>query len=71
MTRAGRLPVRGELIPGPGLFEFEVLDADPRRIKRVRITRLKEKRERPRERAQARRAGCGAGRHHAAGLGRR
>ena len=49
VTRAGRLPVRGELIPGPGLFEFEVLDADPRRIKRVRITRLKEKRERPRE----------------------
>src|ERR1022692_2773285 len=49
VTRAGRLPVRGELIPGPGLFEFEVLDADPRRIKRVRITRLKDKRERPRE----------------------
>ena len=48
VTRAGRLPVRGELIPGPGLFEFEVLDADPRRIKRVRITRLKERRERPR-----------------------
>jgi CBS domain containing-hemolysin-like protein len=48
VTRAGRLPLRGELIPGPGLFEFEVLDADPRRIKRVRITRLKEKRERPR-----------------------
>ena len=47
--RAGRLPVRGELVPGPGLFEFEVLDADPRRIKRVRITRLKERRERPRE----------------------
>src|SRR5665213_1674902 len=41
VTRAGRLPLRGELIPGPGLFEFEVLDADPRRIKRVRITRLK------------------------------
>jgi CBS domain containing-hemolysin-like protein len=49
VTRAGRLPLRGELIPGPGLFEFEVLDADPRRIKRVRITRLKDKRERPRE----------------------
>jgi CBS domain containing-hemolysin-like protein len=46
VTRAGRLPVRGELIPGPGLFEFEVLDADPRRIKRVRITRLK---QRPRD----------------------
>jgi CBS domain containing-hemolysin-like protein len=49
VTRAGRLPVRGELIPGPGLFEFEVLDADPRRIKRVRITRLTEKRDMPRE----------------------
>jgi len=43
------LPVRGEIVPGPGLFEFEVLDADPRRVKRVRITRLKERRERPRE----------------------
>jgi len=37
------------LIPGPGLFEIEVLDADPRRVKRVRITRLKERRDRPRE----------------------
>ena len=49
VTRAGRLPVRGEIVPGPGLFEFEVLDADPRRVKRVRITRLKERRDRPRE----------------------
>jgi CBS domain containing-hemolysin-like protein len=49
VTRAGRLPVRGEIVPGPGLFEFEVLDADPRRVKRVRIIRLKERRERPRE----------------------
>ena len=49
VTRAGRLPLRGEVIPGPGLFEFEVLDADPRRVKRIRITRLKERRERPRE----------------------
>jgi CBS domain containing-hemolysin-like protein len=49
VTRAGRLPLRGELIPGPGLYEFEVLDADPRRIKRVRIARLKERRERTRE----------------------
>lgn len=48
-TRAGRLPLRGELIPGPGLFEFEVLDADPRRVKRVRITRLTQKRQKPRE----------------------
>jgi CBS domain containing-hemolysin-like protein len=49
VTCAGRLPLRGELIAGPGLFEFEVLDADPRRVTRVRITRLKEKRVRPRE----------------------
>jgi CBS domain containing-hemolysin-like protein len=49
VTRAGRLPVRGEIIPGPGLFEFEVLDADPRRVKRIRITRLKERREAARE----------------------
>ncbi|MDO8877712.1 MAG: hemolysin family protein [Pseudolabrys sp.] len=52
VTRAGRLPLRGELIPGPGLFEFEVLDADPRRVKRVRISRLTEKREKPREPAR-------------------
>ncbi len=49
VTRAGRLPVRGEIVPGPGLFEFEVLDADPRRVKRIRITRLKSRREIARE----------------------
>jgi len=49
VTRAGRLPIRGDIVPGPGLFEFEVLDADPRRVKRVRITRLKERRDYPRE----------------------
>jgi CBS domain containing-hemolysin-like protein len=37
VTQVGRLPVRGEVIAGPGNFEIEVLDADPRRIKRVRI----------------------------------
>src|SRR3954471_21168634 len=39
MTRVGRLPSRGEVVPGPGDFEIEVLEADPRRLKRVRITR--------------------------------
>jgi len=34
---AGRVPVRGQIIPGPGTLEFEVLDADPRRVKRLRI----------------------------------
>lgn len=33
---AGHLPVRGEIVPH-GAFEFEVLDADPRRIKRLKI----------------------------------
>ena len=37
MAKGGRLPLRGELFPGPPGFEIEVLDADPRRIKRVRI----------------------------------
>jgi len=41
VTRVGRVPVRGELVPGPGLFEFEVLDADPRRIKKIRVYRRK------------------------------
>lgn len=39
VTRAGRVPSRGELIAGPDNLEFEVLDADPRRVKRVRIHR--------------------------------
>jgi CBS domain containing-hemolysin-like protein len=37
VTHVGRLPVRGEVISGPGNFEIEVLDADPRRVKRLRI----------------------------------
>ena len=34
---AGRVPVRGELISHPSGLEFEILDADPRRIKRLRL----------------------------------
>jgi CBS domain containing-hemolysin-like protein len=37
VTLAGHVPVRGEIVPGPGPFEIEVLDADPRRVKKVRI----------------------------------
>lgn len=33
----GRVPVRGEVIPHDSGAEFEVVDADPRRIKRVRL----------------------------------
>jgi CBS domain containing-hemolysin-like protein len=39
MTQVGRLPLRGELVSGPGGLEIEVLDSDPRRIKKVRIHR--------------------------------
>jgi hemolysin (HlyC) family protein len=44
MARVGRLPLRGELVPGPTGFEIEVLDSDPRRIKKVRIHRSKDRR---------------------------
>jgi CBS domain containing-hemolysin-like protein len=43
VTHVGRLPIRGEIISGPGDFEIEVLDADPRRVKRLRIGRRKER----------------------------
>ena len=35
----GRVPVRGEIVSSPQLpgFEFEVLEVDPRRIKRVKV----------------------------------
>jgi CBS domain containing-hemolysin-like protein len=36
-ARIGRVPVRGEVVPGPGRFEIEVLDADPRRVKKLKI----------------------------------
>jgi CBS domain containing-hemolysin-like protein len=42
VAQVGRLPVRGELVPGPGPFEIEVLDADPRRVKKVRIHRSRQ-----------------------------
>jgi CBS domain containing-hemolysin-like protein len=33
----GRVPARGELIRHPSGVEFEILDADPRRVKKVRL----------------------------------
>lgn len=38
-TLAGRVPARGELISHPSGLEFRVLDADPRRIRRLRVRR--------------------------------
>ncbi|NQV47164.1 MAG: HlyC/CorC family transporter [Rhodospirillaceae bacterium] len=37
---AGRVPVRGELIGHPSGLEFEILEADPRRIRRLRLRHL-------------------------------
>jgi CBS domain containing-hemolysin-like protein len=35
----GRIPARGEVVQALPGFEFQVLDADPRRVKKVRIVR--------------------------------
>ncbi len=51
VAQVGRLPVRGEVHRGPGNYEIEVLDADPRRVKRLRIAMRK---ERPAPRTTAR-----------------
>jgi CBS domain containing-hemolysin-like protein len=34
---AGRVPQRGEVIVHPKGYEFEVIEADPRRVRRLRI----------------------------------
>ncbi|MEM9677177.1 MAG: hemolysin family protein [Pseudomonadota bacterium] len=43
---AGHVPVRGEVVTGVPGFEFRILEADPRRIRRVQVvhTGLREKR---------------------------
>ena len=57
VTLAGRVPARGETVPGPAPFEIEVLDADPRRVKRVRIYNINARRlERGRREARQREA---------------
>lgn len=55
VSHVGRLPVRGELISGPGNFEVEVLDADPRRVKRLRIALRKERPAPRKERERSKR----------------
>ncbi len=43
---AGRVPARGELIKHASGIEFEVVDADPRRIKRLRVRNLPKREDR-------------------------
>lgn len=54
-TALGRVPTRGEVVQAIPGFEFHVLDADPRRVKRVRIvqTKLGERRRRVQRTADA------------------
>ena len=42
VTIAGRVPAEGETVEGPEGLEFEVLEADPRRIKKIAIQRRSE-----------------------------
>ncbi len=39
VTLAGRLPQRGEILNHPAGFDVEIIDADPRRVKRIRLKR--------------------------------
>lgn len=42
----GRVPARGEVVQAVPGFEFHILDADPRRVKRVRLVEAKAERRR-------------------------
>ncbi|SKA23519.1 hemolysin family protein [Consotaella salsifontis] len=41
-SELGRVPARGEVVQAVPGFEFQVLDADPRRVRRVRIVRIRQ-----------------------------
>ena len=40
VSLVGRVPARGEVLAHPSGVEFEVVDADPRRLKRLRVRRI-------------------------------
>jgi magnesium and cobalt transporter len=44
---AGRVPSRGELVAHPSGLAFEVVDADPRRVRRLRVRNLPTRTESP------------------------
>ena len=52
-TLAGRVPERGEIIYHPDGLEFEIMDADPRRVKRLRIRTLSKSALKKAQNAQA------------------
>jgi CBS domain containing-hemolysin-like protein len=70
-SHLGRVPVRGEIVDLPGAYEFEVIDADPRRVKRVRISpRRVAQSARGQRPALARASQAGGGSGNAAGGGK-
>jgi CBS domain containing-hemolysin-like protein len=52
-TLVGRVPARGEIVRHEAGIEFEVIDADPRRVKKVRILRPGAADDAPRAQAPA------------------
>lgn len=51
---AGRLPQRGEILRHPAGFDVEIVDADPRRVKRIRMRPASEANAKPSVSAPAR-----------------
>lgn len=43
---AGHIPVRGEVVRGVPGFEFRVMDADPRRIRRLQVVQISQREKR-------------------------
>lgn len=52
-TLAGRVPERGEIIYHPDGLEFQIIDADPRRVKSLKIRRLSKSALKEAQNAQA------------------
>lgn len=50
---AGHIPVRGEVVRGVPGFEFRVLDADPRRIRRLQVVQISQREKRRKAAAKA------------------
>jgi CBS domain containing-hemolysin-like protein len=50
---AGHVPVKGEIVGGIKNFEFEVMQADSRQVRRIKIKRLKHRKVGPRTEAEA------------------
>lgn len=49
VSMLGRVPVRGELLRHPAGIELEILEADPRRVKKIRINARPKQRQRRKE----------------------